>query len=201
MPLKAYNIAKLSDQDFLPADLFICCASFEKRCLTIPNALGINNVRQVIIAKNINIPEVNENANHLKSLFSEKSTEVNISTNDPLCTVDNLMAIVGKAVLGLNEGAIVVLDISTFTHESLLIVFQLLYKVYAGKYSLIILYNSASEYSIGDPVEKKWLSNGIDKIRTVLGYAGDIQPNKKTHLLLFVGYEAKRAAKLMEILA
>jgi hypothetical protein len=90
------------------------------------------------------------------------------------------------------------IDITTFTHEALLIILRILANTPANKTRIFLCYNGASEYSIGLPREKKWLSKGIEEIRSVIGYPGLLLPNRPTHLIILVGYEHERAHKLIE---
>ena len=38
-------------------DLFICSSSYEQRCLSIPNSIDINKIKQTFIVSNINLLE------------------------------------------------------------------------------------------------------------------------------------------------
>jgi hypothetical protein len=62
----------------------------------------------------------------------------------------------------------------------------------------MFVYTVASEYSVGLPDDKKWLSKGIKEIRTVLGFPGEMLPSRKCHLIVLVGYEAERVRELVE---
>ena len=103
MPLTAHKISVLNEQNFLPIDLFICCASFEDRCLTIPRSLNSEKVKQVIIVENVNIPQVKKNAENLTELFPKNSVKVSTSTNDPLLTADNMMATIQHSISKLKK--------------------------------------------------------------------------------------------------
>jgi hypothetical protein len=61
-------------------------------------------------------------------------------------------------------------------------------------------YVNAKEYSNGDNVDQKWLSKGIEEVRAVLGYSGNLVPSKGTHLIIIVGYEFERAIAMTNIL-
>ena len=93
----------------------------------------------------------------------------------------------------------IVLDITTFTHEGLLITLKYL-KLYKEHYNnLHLVYVTAKEYSINESdIEKKWLSKGIKRINSVLGYPGNINPAKKNHLIILFGFEEERTFKLIQ---
>jgi hypothetical protein len=63
-----------------------------------------------------------------------------------------------------------------------------------------LIYVSASDYSIRDKKEDKWLSKGVAAVRSILGYSGDLFPSRKMHLMILVGFECQRASALIEIL-
>ena len=88
-------------------------------------------------------------------------------------------------------------DITTFTHEALLILVRLLQSRVRQK-PVTLLYAPADEYSIGLPSAEKWLSKGITDIRSVLGYPGSSRPSWKSHLIVLVGYEGDRAERLLD---
>ena len=89
------------------------------------------------------------------------------------------------------------IDITTFTHESLLILLKILFDFSKANESYQFGYTGAHEYSIGQDVPKKWLSKGCKDVRTVLGYSGIIDPSKKLHLIILVGFEHERATELV----
>jgi len=200
MSVATQKIDKINDCSFWPADLFICCSSFEDRCLTIPSAIRSDNITKALIVENKNICQAGKNATLLREKYFNKYVDVDTSTIDPLMTADNLRRALEISTLQGSHQSIVV-DITTFTHESLLILLNLLKSKMTMGDSVTLLYNSAMDYSTNSvSVQEKWLSKGVSGVRTVLGYPGDIQPTKKMHLILFVGYEYLRATKLIEIL-
>ena len=69
-----------------------------------------------------------------------------------------------------------VIDATTFTRESLLILVRFLKQSLKTSDSVQFLYAPAKEYSIGTQYEDKWLSRGIREVRSVLGYPGDFLP-------------------------
>src|SRR5699024_3770044 len=92
----------------------------------------------------------------------------------------------------------VFIDITTFTHETLLI----LLAIFREKFSytnVVCGYVNAKEYSYDCEDQKdKWLSRGIGEIRSVLGYSGVLKPSKKNLLMVIVGYEYERAVRIIE---
>lgn len=196
----AKKIDTINDHPFWPATLFICSSSFEQRCRTIPDAINQNLIEKALVIENENIEQVRDNAQYLRDKFTNKGTNVRTSTADPIKTADSLIKAIKNNISESSPPQQIIVDITTFTHESLLILLNLLIIVNREQDSVILLYNSASDYSIDSPVNEKWLSSGISQVRTILGYSGDVKPIRKTHLILFVGYEFTRASKLIELL-
>ena len=194
---------KLTDlQDNLqsPIDVFICCASFEDRCRSVAEKIQLLLTGHALIAENKNLSHyVGENANNLRSLFGSRAEDVHINSTDPLLTADNLDSALKS--IPTDSPLHYLVDITTFTHESLLILFALLqlHKQHREpRDKVTFVYTSASDYSTTEKREDKWLSNGVRDIRSVLGYPGEILPSKKDQLIILVGYEHQRASKLIE---
>lgn len=93
------------------------------------------------------------------------------------------------------------IDITTFTHETILIILAILIEKYSDA-EIICGYNNAQEYSVGkDSLKTKWLSRGIGDVRSVLGYSGNIKPSQNNLLMVIVGYEYERAARIIDEIA
>ncbi|HWM93282.1 MAG TPA: hypothetical protein VN493_21140 [Thermoanaerobaculia bacterium] len=176
-------------------DLFICSASFEERCRLVANHIDPWRVRCALVAENENHRELHgDNARYLMDRFGSSAVPVMLDTGKPLKTADSLSAALEKCAL--SEPRNLCVDVTTFTHEGFLILFSLLKRNFNPdivKY----LYSSAREYSIGDPVDKKWLSKGIGEVRSVLGYPGEMLPSRKLHLIVLVGFEHERVRELI----
>jgi hypothetical protein len=197
MRVQKINLSNIQETLRIPYDLFICSSSYEERCLSIPNNISVTGIRRALILSNNDLLEyVGTNKIKLENLFSEKGQIVEVSTVNPLLTADNLDQSLAKAIDDGFTGSIL-LDVTAFTHESLLILLRLL-KLRCPNTRITCAYANASEYSMGDDVKYKWLSRGIGEVRSVLGFPGNIVPSRKTHLILIVGYEHERAAGIIE---
>jgi hypothetical protein len=193
------DIDKVNEYLIDPIDLFICSSSYEERCKTFAYSIDSKKIKSALIFENEDLFEyVHNNSELVVSLFEDRGSIVGGSTKDPLLTADRLRNALDKVSKSCDMKTVVI-DITTFTHESLLILIGILQLIPIGK-ELIIVYTSAAEYSIGDEVEYKWLSRGVDEVRTVLGFPGNVLSSRKTHLIILVGYEHERASKLIEII-
>ncbi|UCH92710.1 MAG: hypothetical protein JSV88_20770 [Candidatus Aminicenantes bacterium] len=199
MNVKRLNVNELRSYIPLSIDLMICSSSYEERCKTIPNYFAPEEIGSIFVIENRDSHEsVRANADYLLSRFKGKSKQVVTSISRPLETADSLQRAVIESTKGISIENILI-DVTTFTHEALLILLKLLRSYYSQK-KILFAYSSASEYSVGDKIENKWLSRGVVSVRTVLGFSGDTLPSRKTHLIVLVGYEAKRALKLINSL-
>ena len=118
-------------------------------------------------------------------------------SSSPIKSADNIEEALNKLSSTCSPPSIL-LDITTFTHETLLILLAIIINKYPTA-NITCCYVNAKEYSIGAvKQEDKWLSIGVGDVRTILGYAGTTKPSLKTHLIVIVGYEHERATKIIE---
>lgn len=181
------------------ADIFICCASYETRSTSVATSLPRDQFRKVLVCANKEFKqEISENESRLLAHFGDKAERVVLSHNDPFMGLDSIRAALAAADLG--EKANVVVDVTTFTHEGLLILVRLLTVVLRPEHRLQLAYTPASEYALGLPSEQKWLSRGLKEIRSVLGFPGAMRPGRPLHLIVLVGFEVERARLLIDSL-
>jgi hypothetical protein len=132
----------------------------------------------------------------LHDRFAGKSISVYLETRNPIKSADSIQKALQQA--GDYKPARYLIDITTFTHESLLILLKLLQAHLDLGSNVQFAYSPAKEYAIGLEIKDKWLSKGIDEIRSVLGYPGLLLPSRKVHLIILVGFESERAARLID---
>lgn len=179
---------------FLPDKVgFICFASFESRCLSIPRVIDQNKIVKTWVLRNNygRTAETNQiNFGVIKESFpNSEGIEFSLKRSDKI--TDLIYVLIKELkVLQIEE---VVVDISTFTHEVLLILIRALYISKNDFKKVLFLYNGAGRYS-------EWLSKGCKDIRNVVGYPGYWNPAYKYHLIVLSGFEQERIAGLVEIL-
>jgi hypothetical protein len=175
-------------------DLFVCSASFEDRCRSVPSAIDPSRVSRVLIAENENHRTLHgEHPKYLQKRFPNHEM-VRLDTSRPLVTADAL-----RDALRLHEprpSYEIVVDITTFTHEALLMLFWLFAVGLPGS-EVRYVYSRAKEYAGGEPPGKAWLSQGVANVRSVLGYPGKMVPSRRLHLVILVGFEVERAVELI----
>ena len=189
-------LASLEESLHGDIDLFICSASFEDRCLTIAENLDCDRIQRAIVVENRRFSDiVEQNLAKLKHKFSGRFHQVQVDSDDPVYTTRNIVSAIGKKTSDVARR--ILIDITTFTHEALLILFYVcdLYLHRSSKVDFV--YASASEYSLGDDYDRKWLSKGTIEVRSVMGFPGYFAPSRGTHLIVLAGFEHYRTLDLI----
>ncbi|MCL1808218.1 MAG: hypothetical protein FWG42_00445 [Clostridiales bacterium] len=192
---------KLADMNNMisgSGNTFICCASFESRCRSIPEAIERNKIAAAYVFVDKEYDNHSEgNKGALSALFGADAF-VETSTEKPVHTASNISQTIKGIVKSGNKNLII--DITTFTHEMLLMIIKLIYE-YREKFEKVTcLYNEAERYSVGDTIEEMWLTKGCRILRNVIGYSGQLYPNVPTCLILLAGFEHERATSIIDML-
>ena len=191
------SLANLHRSFHEPVDLFICSASFERRCVSIAEHLDGTRIGHVLIAHNQRFRDVvDANLRFLQERFVGKESTLVVDSADPVLTATNVVEAI-REQRGKSAQRILV-DITAFTHETLLILFRVCNQEFDEASVVDFLYAPASEYSIGDDPGDKWLSKGISEVRSVMGYPGGFAPSRDTHLIVLAGFEDYRALSLIQ---
>ncbi len=176
-------------------DVFIASASYEDRCLSVPNAI----LSSITIAKKlVSVSKPHEILFMSKVDYFESKgfNKIYVDNMDQFLTMSNLLYEI-KTVLSEEPAASFLIDISTFTRQTLLILFRLLRNYISINNVVDFVYTCAKEYAVGLPESEKWLSKGIVEVNSVLGYLGVIRPSRPYHLIVLMGYELERAISLI----
>ena len=182
-------------------ELLICSASYEERSLSIPLNLEPTVPRSVMVLKNADVAgKGSEHADHIVEHFPQKAKIFEIKKSEAVRTADRLVDAITKE-LDASDSRRICVDITTMTHETLLIVFRLLNLLLKEDYENLVtyLYNPADEYDPGRHPDSKWLSEGVAHVGSILGFSGNLLPSKRNHLVVLVGFEVNRAAGLIDV--
>ncbi len=176
-------------------EILFCSTSFEKRwCSVALKLAGISNeIKLVIVRQSGDFSEVDAEVDKLKEYYSgaEIYPLLNNSTKDIFNIINERYVKKIKSVSGY-----ALIDITTMSHEYLLILLKILYDNKLTE-KVKLIYTGAEEYSFNTPKEEKWLSKGVRDIRSILGYPGYMLPSRKSHLILLVGFEYERAQQII----
>lgn len=188
---KKEPVSKINEH--IPDDLaFICFASFEARCYTIAQNIDISRIRKAYVFRNTDSPMDVYNKDNLRILCTalQDASVKEISLNTPSSVADQLFYTIKEIVNSAIRD--VMIDISSFTHEALLMLLRTLFTYRMSFNSINLVYNGASNYS-------EWLSKGCKDIRNVIGYPGFFNPSYKDHMIILTGFEKERATQLVAL--
>lgn len=179
-----------------PVALFVATASFEDRCCSILEQIG-GVCSKYIIFRNSQVgPHAEQNLQKMLSIGGQPEAIVGLDLDEPLLAAGSLRTVVDAAAMA-PEGSIFV-DITTFTHEQLLILFRILEQEKLDR-KIIFGYTGAGRYSVNTDPGDVWLSRGVSQVRSVLGFPGNLLPSKRLHLIVLIGFEHERAKAVIEI--
>ena len=179
---------------YLPSEyIFISCASLETRCRTRSTVEAITHIRKTYIIRNIDSGMNLHNEDHFQSICNQlpDSIALELHFENPLGVLERLQKVIQELITSQEKSLVV--DISTFTHEVLLIFLKILHINRNYFESIFLIYNGAKKY-------EPWLSKGCKEVRNVIGYPGSFNPAQKYHLVVLTGFEWERATRLVELL-
>lgn len=179
--------------EYGPDDLFICCASFEKRCLSgaLKMTAGYRTKYSIIfvIEGSLDKKQADTNLNTLKGILGTRSSKgifvISCGRDSPNEGIGQLKNIWPQCKPRDDENPFITVDISSFTKIYLL---QLLhYLVIEKKLGLPRIIHTTQTY-----LPNK-LTVGVSQITTVSSFFGTINVEKEKVLVLFLGFEAERS--------
>lgn len=178
----------------------ISCLSFEDRSLTVAEAIPPVSLRRWLIIVNedieTDISAIQERAETIAANAGVAIEYLQASKRNPLLLADAFVGLADRTVL--DEGIHWVVDITTMTHEMLLILVAAADEIVTPWRDLNLLYNVAGAYSVDDPPANKWISRGIHQVRSVVGYPGAWSPGKQTKLVALPGFDSERMRQMVE---
>lgn len=194
-----YSYEKFSKHiDELEISHFLCSSSFEKRCSIIPSFISKLQIENSFVFFNTNeVKSIIDNAYTLKSTLP-KAEIIDLNSNEPIYNYIQIMNVIDN-IKSSSSSKNILIDTTTFTHETLLILLRLIEINLEFLGEIYMSYLGAKEYSTNKKDDKdKWLSKGVDEIRTIIGYPGFTDPTKENHLMILFGFEFDRTMKLIE---
>lgn len=173
--------------------VLVCATSFEPRWYTSVSNIKREQIDQVIILRQLGFYKAIDDGIDLINSYGVKTSEFDLCSDSP---VQKAMVMRNLFLEKISPSDRLVIDITTFTHENMLIFYQFLDQIH-NKEKITFIYTGVKEYSVGLPNEEKWLSKGVKGIRSVFGFPGIMYPSLKTHLVILAGFEYERAEKLI----
>jgi hypothetical protein len=131
-----------------------------------------------------------QNSGDLRGRFGECYKEVAIDNDDSLTNTDKMLA----AILELadeNDQTNLLVDITTFTRECLMIFTNILFQNRSRFNAIDFLYTPAEKMS------RDWLTKAFENTRAVVSYSGVFSSSLPLHLILIAGFETERARHII----
>jgi hypothetical protein len=191
------SLKKLDDSLEGKDYILILGIGFDPRCLEAVKSISVEKLSRVLGVCTPTWGSLSDqNIKSFKELLGQKAELVGNPSDNIIKVTDRL----AKHLEALtNEDAKIIIDVTAFSHELLSILLGIMnsYKILD---SATFLYVGASEYSFNTGKEHAaiWLSRGVDRIRSVLGFPGLMLPSKKLHLILLAGFETERASIVID---
>jgi hypothetical protein len=176
-----------------PDDIFICCASFEERCLASAATMGIDFLTKFAIIFVIEEPlyqkQVEHNMFRLQTELRKKATEgifvISCQRGNPVDGINQMEDILKQCKLNNKGGPFITVDISGFTKIYLLELLN--YLVTKKDLGVPRLLHTTQKYL---PTK---LTRGTEQITTIPNFFGSPSMDKETVLVLFLGFEPDRS--------
>jgi len=182
-------IKKLEDELPEKIDYLLVCASFEDRCLSFATPITGVKFEKVGIFYFEKFEEFSRN--NIKILTDHFQVDpIPLDYSNPLTTADSLIGLFNENPEADKKS--VLIDISTFTRESLLITLKFLSFISDKISDIYIFYRTANVSNN--------LSDAVVSIRSVIGYMGDINIEDPLHLIILSGFEHERAKEIIDTL-
>lgn len=189
------SLDKLKDSLKPKYDVFIASASFESRCIKIAEKITpLINFKYKYVS--IISPPIVEVENTIESFVNLGFEKIYVNNIDQISTFSNFITPISNTINN-NPKSSFLIDITTFTRQTLLILLRILRNTLTKDNLVQFLYTPAAEYAVGLKEEEKWLTKGILEVNSVIGYSGIIRPSRPYHLIILMGYEVERASSLI----
>ncbi len=196
--IQEYSLDNLVSETKL-FDTLVLSASFEERSKTLAETFAYSRSGRIAVAlcaNNDSVEKTYEHEKHISSLFTDV-TPFQLSKKNPIDTADGFLALADW--LKSNDKKNVLVDVTCFTHEAMLILVKVLHEYLAPSINVSLAYVPARSYDEETAKESEiWLSRGLKEIRSILGYAGELVPSKDIHLIVLVGFDSERTLRLIE---
>ena len=190
-PVEVERLTKLNE--YGPDDLFICCASFEDRCVSSTLRMSADFRTRFavvfVIEESLYKKQVDNNLFRLQSELRKRSSEgvfvISCSRENPVDGITQFKSIWERCKPKNSDEPFITIDLSGFT------------KIYL----LELLHYLVIELNLGIPrllhtVQKYLptkLTRGVEQITTVPNFFGSASLEKQTILILLLGFEPERS--------
>lgn len=190
-PIEVERLPRLNE--YGPDDLFICCASFEERCISSVQKMGADFRTRFavifLIEETVYKKQVDTNLFRLQSELGRRTGEgifiISCQRGNPIDGINQLKNIWAKCKPKNPDETYLTIDISGFTKIYLLELLH--YLVIELNLGIPRILHTAQTYL---PTK---LTRGVEQITTVPNFFGSSSLEKQTVLVLFLGFEPERS--------
>lgn len=178
--------------------LFICCASYEARSTAIVERFRdkYKTEHAIVFLSNEYKDKGQTPSNYkfivdtLQNIIGETPETIDFNIDKPIPSMRkfedrfNACEKIGKLKS-------VSIDITTFPRQELFVLLRVIDSI-ATISKIRLFYTEPNKYDSED--RNGWLTSGVKSVRTIPGFGGIQQPQKKKLLVMFLGHEEERAA-------
>lgn len=183
-------------QELGKIDLFICASGFESRSTSFALLLDAARIKDAIIfhqQENYSTSERNRDVikEHLPNLHI-----IEFPKNKPFDAFEIFIQNIDNYIqqTSAEEKQEIVVDITAFTRETLLILLRALTMPFIVERAKIkLIYMPAQSY------QEEWMTKGVREIRPILGFSGLLSPSKPSLLVMLTGFEEERMRTVIDI--
>ncbi len=177
-------------------DLYICTSGFENRSMTLTLLMDPKLGTKVIaFHQKDNYTISGQNLIRMEE-HMDTIERVEFPKNSPFETFEIIISKIDDVIdqLFTSKKVDIVVDVTAFTREVLLILLKVLTIPYIQeKTDVKFVYLPAKDY------QEDWLTKGIRSIRSILGYSGLISPSKPSLLVMLTGFEEERMHTIIDM--
>jgi len=189
-PIEIERLTRLNE--YGPDDLFICCSSFEERCLSSTLRMGPDFRTRFaiifVIEESFYKKEVDKNLSRLQGELRKRATEgvfiISCRRENPIDAMSQLKNIWAKCAPKNSDEPFITVDISSFTKLYLLEILH--YLVIELNLGIPRILHTTQTYLPGR------LTHGVEQIATAPNFFGSVPVEKQTLLVLLLGFESER---------
>ena len=165
-----------------PIDVFICSASYEARCTSVSSSIDRSLVAKAVVAMNVTYRETIESQfQDLCFLFAGRYSPVYLDSDNPIRSADGIVEGVGGLFGAIPQH--ILIDITTLTRESLLMLIRFLNSRLTAGSTVGFAYACAKEYLVGDDPKNRVAVRGSARgaVRAGLSWRAIAIPEEPSH--------------------
>lgn len=188
------SLEKLCDHFSTENLLLMIGLGFDQRSLVALSHFPHKNTVNIAGVANVGWSDCNQDSiDKFNKITENKGLVLGEKSKSIINVADEIIGFLDE---NLKLASAVVIDISSLSHELLVVMLGILHRMQILN-KTALLYVGASEYSFNSPNDAVWLSRGVRSVRSILGFPGEMLPSRRLHLIILAGFEVERASELI----